>query len=378
MDIGKINNQSQKDWLIIIYSAGDNDLHQDLFNDLDELEEIGSNDNIDIVAIADQGNQGVQWKGAKILHLQKDEEIGKINSPTLENLGNVNMADPDFMSKKIGEIINKFPSKNVMVIISDHGSGWQGAIDDITPIFRNMKLKQIKEAFKKLTEIAGRKIDILGWDACLMGMFEVGYELKDYVKYMVASEQTIGAEGWPYKNIFAKIIKKLVKSYRNEEENIPENLAKKIVKSCMDFPSIRTLSAVDLSKSEELAKSVDELSLTILKYPEYFPTIRQIFINTQKFYMGYRDLGHFLELLQKSNVNQEIKEKASKTMEKLKEYVIQNYHNQEYPHAHGVSIEMPLNPRPYEYAKTDFAASTHWDEMYYKVTGYNPPLPIPA
>lgn len=94
--------------------------------------------------------------------------------------------------------------------------------------------------------------------------------------------------------------------------------------------------------------------------------------------MGYRDLGHFLELLQKSNVNQEIKEKASKTMEKLKEYVIQNYHNQEYPHAHGVSIEMPLNPRPYEYAKTDFAASTHWDEMYYKVTGYNPPLPIPA
>jgi hypothetical protein len=65
-------NQNIKDYLVIVYSAGDNDLKDYLFNDLDEIEEVGSNENIDIVAIADQGKYGNQWQGCRILHLQKD------------------------------------------------------------------------------------------------------------------------------------------------------------------------------------------------------------------------------------------------------------------------------------------------------------------
>jgi len=363
-------------YLVIIYQAGDNDLHKDLLKDLNEIEEVGSTDKVTIVSISDQGNYGTQWKGAKVLLLEKDNDPDKVNSKVLENLGQVNMADPSFMAKKISSIVKSFPAENIFLIISDHGQGWQGAVVDTTPVLRTMNLRQIKTALETITKETGRKIDILGWDACLMGMAEIGYELRNFAKYMIASEQTIGADGWHYKRIFSNPLKNIIRAMEQSKDFRihPENFAKLIVEQASGQESIRTLSAVDLSKAEELAKSIDDLAETILKYPQDFPTIKDLFRQTQKFYMGYRDLGHFLILLTSSNINSEIKEKAQQTFKILQEYVIASYHNSDYPNSYGVSIEMPLNPRPFAYAQTEFAQNTKWDEMYYKVTQSNTPL----
>jgi len=364
-------NQHKK-WLILLYSAGDNNLYSYLFDDLDELEKVGSDENTHMVSVADQGNYGKQWKNAKTFYLYADPSLGKINSPAIENLGKVNTADPEFMGTKIGELIKKFPADHVAVIISDHGAGWEGAVEDDTHN-KFMSLNEIKQALAKAVEIGGRKIDLLGWDACLMAMAEVGYELKDFAKYMVASEQLEGADGWPYGSIFGKTLADVLKVAQQmmliNVDVEPKDLASMIVKAAANFThSIKTLSAVDLEKANLLAEKTNALAQAIMNNPQDFKTVKSIISSTERFYGTFRDLGHFAKQLANAQVSDEIKNTASELVEVLNEYVIKEFHTNSHPNATGVSVEMPTWGSPsYSYQDTSFAKDTLWDEMLKKV-----------
>jgi len=373
--VGNGGEPQKKKWLVLLYSAGDNNLHSYLFDDLDELETVGSDKNTHVVALADQGKYGTKWKGAKTFYLQSDQEKGKINSPVLEDLGQVNLADPEFMGQKIGEIIKKYPADYVTVIISDHGGGWEGAVEDDSPNYKFMSLKEIKQALQKAVEVGGKKIDVLGWDACLMAMAEVGYELKDVAKYMVASEQLEGADGWPYGSIFGSTLKDVLKTAQQMMlVNIdvePKDLATMMVKAAQNFThSIKTLSAVDLEKAQNLATKTDELAQAILNDTSSFNKIKNAIRNTEKFYGSFRDLGHFAKLVQNLDVSDEIKQKAAELEKALNEYVVKEFHTSAHPNATGVSVEMPTWGSPsYSYQDTSFAKDTKWDEMLSKVSG---------
>jgi len=367
----KQNEEEQKKWLVILYSAGDNNLSSFLFDDIDELETVGSDKNTHIVAVADQGKYG-KFQGAKVFYLQPDSEKGKINSPVLEDLGHVNMADPEFMGQKIGELMKKYPATHVSVIISDHGGGWEGAVEDDYPNYKFMDLSEIKKALTKAVEIGGKKIDVLGWDACLMAMAEVGYELKNVAKYMVASEQLEGADGWPYGTIFSSTLKDVLKVAQQmmlvNLDVEPKDFASMIVKAAQNFThSIKTLSAVDLEKAQELAIKADELAKSILNDPTSFSKIKDAIRKTEKFYGTFRDLGHFAKLLQKIDVNEEIKQKAAELEKVISEYVVKEFHTNAHPNATGVSVELPTYNTYNSYNQTEFAKDTSWDEMLSKV-----------
>lgn len=377
-------NYNFKDYLIIVYSAGDNDLKNDLFNDLDEIEEVGSNENIDIVAIADQGKNGPQWEGCRILHLQKDNEKGKINSPVIKEYKKVDMADPKFLEESLTEVIEKFPAKNIMLIISDHGSGWEGAIvdNDNTNFLDGFKmsLPKLSNALKNVIKNTNKKIDIITFDACLMGSSEVMIELKDTTNYIVASQQLVGAEGLPYKKIFTNFYPQLIniisntitqKSHKKENINLNEEIVKNIIKNSQNFPSIRTLSAINLNKTDIFIKKIDNLANAILKAPQNYQTIKEISKKVQKFnQQGNRDLIHFLTLLiENPEIDNNIKKLSSDLKEFLeKEYIISSYHNDEFPNAYGLSII--LNKLlSYKYKDLEISKSTSYDEILEKIFG---------
>jgi len=356
----KINPTSS--YLVIVYQDSDNDLHKWALKNLNEMESYNEpRDNVTIVSISDQGKNGTQWKEAKVLLIQEDNDPVKVKSKVLEDLGQVNMADSSFMAKKISSIIKNFPAEHIFIIFSARGRGWTGAFQDQD---RRMNLDQIKTALENITKETGRKIDILAWDSSYMAMAEVGYALRNYAKYMIASEKSIYASAWPYKNML----------YYLSTGIDPEYVAKSIVKLAASEEKIKTLSAVDLSKAEELAKSIDDLAETILKYPQDWPSIKKVFrtileCNTCKIDEDYNQDYIDLRLLLNSliyrkdiNINPEIKQKAKQTLEILREYVIASH--SEVPFYHGVSIGTPIN---YDYSQTEFAQNTKWDEMYYKV-----------
>ena len=71
--------------------------------------------------------------------------------------------------------------------------------------------------------IAGKEIDLIGFDACLMGMVEVAYQLLGETDYVVASEETEPVGGWAYQYFLYDLIMQV--------DNSPANLGKAIVDS---------------------------------------------------------------------------------------------------------------------------------------------------
>jgi hypothetical protein len=369
----KVPEEGQKKkWLVILYSAGDNNLASFLHQDINELESVGSDENTHIVTIADQGKQwDAAFKGAKVFYLKKDNDMSKINSPLLKNLGQVNTADPKFMASYITEIIKKFPAEHIAIIIGDHGSGWQGAIEDDTH-HKYMSLPEIREALEEIYKKTGKRIDVLAFDACLMAMAEVGYELKNAVKYLVASEETEGGSGYNYNIIFSKAIKDAVSKIQQAalfKVNVdPEEFAKIIVESAKEYSDdIETISAVDLNKVNDLVSKLDEFAKLVLSSTQQdIQKLKEKIRKTQSFAIGsFRDLYHFANLIYEDNsISQDLRNKAKEIMDALNKYIVNEFSNDKYKDAYGVSIELPSYGNvASEYKNTQFAKNTSWDEM---------------
>jgi len=480
----KVPEEGQKKkWLVILYSAGDNNLASFLHEDINELESVGSDENTHIVTIADQGKQwNAAFKGAKVFYLKKDPDMNKINSPLLKNLGQVNTADPKFMATSIAEVIKRFPADHIAIIIGDHGNGWEGAIEDDTHN-KFMSLPEIREALEEIYQKTGKRIDLLAFDACLMAMAEVGYELKNAVKYLVASEETEGGSGYNYSIVFSKAIKDAISNLQQAalfKVNVdPEEFAKIIVESAKQYSNdIETISAVDLDKVNELVSKIDEFAKLVIpktkdaKLYDYFQKLKETsnsltelsnyknlntndlqkiieeldkykslvdalsnvlgnqnnnnlnnidyktlltqlndlqnklnnllsktqttldvkkiesFLNelssskedinkikekirkTQNFAVGsYRDLYHFAKLIYEDNtISQDLRDKAKEIMDAIDKYIINEFSNDKYKNAYGVSIELPTyGSVSNKYKDTQFAKNTSWDEMLDKL-----------
>ncbi len=363
-----------KKWTVLFYSAADNNLEEDLVNDAIELEGIGSNENMDVVLQIDRGKKPSEisggWAGCRRYHLVGDGDPSKINSPVLADLGQVNMSDPKVLADFITWGIKNYPAENYMLLVSDHGAGWPGACEDVS---HNgwMSTPQIREALETAQKATGEKIDVLGFDACLMASTEVAHELKDSVDYMVASQNIEGVEGWPYSKIFKSgVVEKLQQALNTRFNLSPEDVAKKIVADSEGFPSIDTLSAFDLSKAKELTAATDNFAKLMLKTDVPMETIRNIAAETKTFY-GYKDQYDFAErIIGSADIKDEkLKDAARDMISSIQKLVIAEYHSKEFEGSHGVSLEIsPNGGRKSNYKHLMLAKETKWDEAMHRMT----------
>lgn len=326
----------KKKWTLLVYSAADNNLLTYMFTDINEMEVIGSNDKMNI---ADQFDEG--RLGAKRYLLKKDNDQSKITSPVLATLGKINMADPMVLSDFIKWGVKEFPAEHYALIISDHGEGWQGAIEDDSHEDQ-MKTPLIRAALENAEKETGVKLDVIGFDACLMGSTEVAYELRNNARYFIASEESEGAAGWPYNKILTGRFLNGFQERLKERLNItPEEFAKKIVEDSGTTPgALPTMSSVDLSKMDSLAKATDKLAEKILE-SKNTSIINNIADNTESFFV-FKDQYDFCKrLVNSDSISDEIKDAAKNVMNVIeKDVVIKERHSEKHPNAHGLHIEL--------------------------------------
>ncbi len=89
-----------------------------------------------------------------------------------------------------------YPSTHLAVTMWDHGYGWRYICKDDTSGGDAITMDELQAAITG----AGVPIDILAFDACNMGDIDVAYEAAGtgLVSFMVASEESIIANGYPY------------------------------------------------------------------------------------------------------------------------------------------------------------------------------------
>lgn len=264
---------------------------------------------------------------------------------------------------------------------------------------------ELKRALKEaLDENPGAKLDILGMDACLMGMAETAYEVRKSVEYFVASEDAVPRTSWPYDKILSRLADK--------PEMTPKEVALIVIREYLihyrDNPKGVTLSACHLSKDagQALKDTVKGLAQTLKgklnddKVRLAVMTARAV---VQSFYLReFIDLYDFCKQLNRFCTDPDVKEKCVDVMRAIfpdppdplnqtdqvgqkeanksfsEDTFVWTYGHCGYPvkDAKGVSIYFPIDRiLRDEYKELDFVAKTGWGEF---LDSYMHKLDLPA
>ncbi len=173
-------------WTLAIYVNGDNNLER-YWEDFSRpaLENIPANSDVNIVAmmdwVAQNGSSLYEISGGVVTLVDTYEEM--------------NYGDGATFQWFITEVATLYPSDKLGITMWDHGYAWRYISDDSTS-GDEITMDELQTAI----EGAGVSIDILSFDACNMAAVEVVYEVAQtgLVDLMVASEETIPENGFPY------------------------------------------------------------------------------------------------------------------------------------------------------------------------------------
>lgn len=368
-----------KKWLFINYLAADCNLTEHQLANIDQQEIVGSDDNTHLVAYMDVGNKPHSygdWQHSRAIYINKDETPLQFNSELIEEFGEVNMSDPKTLTKYVVDAIGRFPADHVCLVMNSHGGGFTGAMADDGGSGA-MPIPQMREALEKAQEITGKKIDIIGFDACLMAESEVAYELKDTADIMLASEETENGPGWKYNNMlggksFAQAVKVIQDSSIYKIDVGPKEFAKVVVDINRQNPEdIPTFSAIDLSKMTELKDSLNEFA-KVVRSSEDKDAVREAITSSESYgggwapYCDIRDIGHIADNIIEFAKDDNLKNSAQEVKLQLEKAVMHNAVNpDEHPNSQGLSIFAPTTKGTVKenYTELKFAQDTEWDEM---------------
>lgn len=284
---GTPHKKDRKKWTILAYICADNDLERFGLIDINEMEKVGSSDNVNIVAQIDRmrGGEGDtitdgNWVGTRRYYVSKDADPGKVTSKMVMNLGEQSMGTKTTLADFLKWGVRTYPADNVVVIVWNHGAGWVGIAqdqEDDSLLSMTDVSWALREGQKELSKVNGKesKFAIVDFDACLMGTIEVAYEISDTAQYLTASEETEPGNGMPYTDYLAPLIK--------NPDLTPAEFTKRMVGTYVQSyakggsagnsfvkGSAVTKSTVDLGKIGSLVKKFDKLGKALLDNHEIY------------------------------------------------------------------------------------------------------------
>ncbi len=385
-------------WTIMIYAdADDSVLEQDIFIDLNEAEKVGSSAQVNIVTQVDRFAGGFSgdgdWTNTRRYYLTKDNDLNRLNSKMVADLGEVSMADPKTLIDFATWAIKTYPADKYVLILSDHGMGWPGGWTDPQPralrsvtvpfaqaINQNMLwTNEIDAALGQIRQQAKiDKFELVGMDACLMSHLEVYSALAPHARYVVNSQETEPSLGWAYNSFLtaltanpgmdgAELGKLIVSSFIDKDERIldkqarleflrqgspmsslfgqpadmdPRQLSQQIGKSV-------TLTTAKMDALPGLMDKVNQLAFALQKEDQSVVARARTYAQSYTSIFGksvppsYIDLGNFAQLLQRESSNSAVRTAAAAVLEDLKKVVIAEKHGSEKPGSNGISIYFP-------------------------------------
>ncbi len=262
---------TNKDWTVLIYMCGDNNLEYFAMDDLNELEAAGGTTaDVNVVVMVDQSTEDYPdpayvsaWTESRYYVIEGDSLLSTFTSPMNASLGEQNMGDGATLTSFVDWGLTNFPANNTALILWDHGAGLDGVCwDDDDDDY--LTIDEVDDALE------GYYFNLLAFDACVMGHIEILYEFQDNCGTLVSSLYTIPGDGFPYDVILADLI-------ANPTQTASE-WANTIVYEYIDSYSLYdvdiTLSAYNTTAISGIDSLVNDFSQALIAaLPTYYSTI---------------------------------------------------------------------------------------------------------
>jgi hypothetical protein len=363
-----------REWTILVFMNAANNLEPDSIDDMNEMEQLGSTNDVNIVVqwkrIAGYDSTNGDWKTTRRYYVVKDSDPETVSSNLLVDMGSgVDMGSPNTLRDFLQWGVRSFPARKYMVVIWNHGAGWRAFRDRLNILARGVSYDDNTGNHIRIWELplalsVGVKWDIVAFDASLMQMLEVAYEIRNLCDYVVGSEESPPAAGYPYHRILAPVISNPGISARD--------LAAQIVTQTINYynPDSTdniTQSALEASQIEEVAQKVDALAQVLLTVaPGNSGAVAAARDNAQAYAQyTYKDLWDYTEQLRARLPNSQALSSAIDGVQAalLRAVIAEAHSNRRVNRSHGLSIYVPA-PGSFEtrYGLLAFARATHWDE----------------
>jgi hypothetical protein len=393
---------SSAEWTVLIFMNGDNNLEKDALINFAQMARVGSTDKVNIIVQFDRiakyiYTSPVNW--SQTLRFKITKDIAPQPKNALADIGELNMGASNTLEDFVRWGVVQFPAKHYFLILWDHGQGYrlflrsllarQRLIQSARGLETKDRLSSLRAASAQLrnasgvaTEesqiapfrsapggpyrsisndetdrdvlynrelvealtnaLGGRKLDLIGFDACLMAMVETAYALRNVGLNFVGSEDLEPGLGWKYDEFLDKLI-------ANPSQS-PAELAASVVDSYRAFYSKpdmldlggneTTLSAYRLAGISDLAAAISSLSDTLMaSLDSELQNIIDARAATSVFAPGYSfyhvDIVQFVSELAKRTKNETVRAHAQTIRERVTSEVFAKHTGSERQGAFG-------------------------------------------
>ena len=189
-------------WTVMVYMSGDNNLEKWIAHDIDrEMAKVGSDADVQVVALADRGSQPSAvdggWAGARVFHVTPGMTATADNA--VADLGQIDMGSPQTLTDFVTWTRAAYPADRYALVLWDHGWGWwpgNSAKDTTSNDYLDV------DEMRAALDTAGG-VNMVGFDTCLGQTIEVEAQFRGLARAVAASEDSIGYTGFDYQGVLA-------------------------------------------------------------------------------------------------------------------------------------------------------------------------------
>jgi hypothetical protein len=414
---GQTKNRKKR--TIMVYMAADNDLRPFAARNIQQMANIGSNDNITIVVHLDiriTGNKKITRRYLiekdQVLHIDPynpvTQQMDSGNPSTLisfcEWAIKSYIADEydlilwnhgtGILEPPHGKIINPMdlfvfnPATHRLDL--DRSIGFLEAIESLEPKQRGvcwddttgnyLSNRKLEAALQTICQkfLQGKKFGIIGFDACLMSMIEVGSFIKRYAHVMVSSEEVELGMGWKYDEVLFPFVKEPLNT-----QAFAAHIVNAYDRTYQSITNDYTLSAINLDTIEYLERNIDQIAKILIESLETQRSITHQTIRESKNKMlcthfdepTYIDLHHFYrnlltnikKIAENTQLSATVKNNLSKKLDEgiqlIEQSVIANTVGKNLRNARGIAIYFPERGIHSSYQEAMFLKSNAWGTL---------------
>lgn len=327
----------------------------DFYEELRKANLLSYNKDITIIVLIDRiyGYSSLynDWTGTRIYKITKQgtERLGgiTINNVVLTGVGDdedLNMGALQTLEDFVRYCMQNYRADYYILDIWNHGDGWRAGGTVNKPSITKgiswdeesgddyLSIAEVRQALGNVVATVGRKIDIIYFDACLMQMVEVAYELRNTAYYIVASEDPVPGSGANYIRALEKI---------KELDNVSAlNLALELYNAYKEeyFSTVEsTFSVIDNSGIDLLVQALNTFAENLTN-----KTITEILnarYNTRNIAYTNNGIYYYADLYSFAQNIQSV-QGAIDVMNSIEQIVKANYYNT-LPATYGISIYFP-------------------------------------
>ncbi|EJP6471995.1 clostripain [Clostridium botulinum] len=419
-EIQKAENNNQK-VTIMYYCDADNNLESSLLSDIEEMKKgYVNNPNLNLVTLIDRSSRytsdktvfGEDFEDARLYKIEhnttKRLDGGKeFPEITVNSNYEANMGDANTLKKFINYCKANYKADKYVLIMANHGGGAKEKLKNNQDINRAIcwddshydgnspDCLYMGEISDTLTQ--EQSVDVLAFDACLMGTAEVAYQFRPgnggfSADGIVASSPVVWGPGFQYDNILSRLQSGGGTSNEDDltlggkEKNFDpatvtnEQLGALFVEEQRDSTHAKGsydqhLSFYDAAKVEDVKRSIDNLAINLSNEnkKDEIEKLRGSRNNTNLMHYfdeyneqewieyPYFDIYDLCEKINKgNNFSNETKTLASICMDKIDEMVVYSFGgpSKEFKEGkNGLSIFLPDGDKKYS---TYYNSIPHW------------------